>query len=41
MSQETGTIAVELEPAPDGEDPVEWVREGYEKTVELIEAASK
>jgi sugar phosphate isomerase/epimerase len=35
-----GTIAVELEPAPDGEDPVEWVREGYEKTVELIEAAS-
>ncbi len=34
-----GTIAVELEPAPDGWDPVEWVREGYEKTVELIEAS--
>jgi sugar phosphate isomerase/epimerase len=34
-----GTIAVELEPAPDGEEPVAWVREGYEKTVELIEAA--
>jgi D-psicose/D-tagatose/L-ribulose 3-epimerase len=34
-----GTIAVELEPAPDGWDPVEWVREGYDKTVELIRAA--
>ena len=34
-----GTIAVELEPAPDGWDPVRWVREGYEKTVELIRAA--
>jgi sugar phosphate isomerase/epimerase len=34
-----GTIAVELEPAPDGWDPVEWVREGYEKTVALIRAS--
>ena len=34
-----GTIAVELEPAPEGWDPVEWVREGYEKTVELLKAA--
>jgi D-psicose/D-tagatose/L-ribulose 3-epimerase len=33
------TMAVELMPAPDGEEPVAWVREGYEKTVELIEAA--
>ena len=36
-----GTIAVELEPAPEGEDPAAWVREGYEKTVELIEASGK
>ncbi len=34
-----GTIAVELEPAPEDWDPVEWVREGYERTIELIEAA--
>jgi D-psicose/D-tagatose/L-ribulose 3-epimerase len=31
-----GTLAVELQPAPDGWDPVDWVREGYEKTVELL-----
>ena len=33
------TIAVELEPPPDGWDPVEWVREGYEKTLGLVRAA--
>jgi sugar phosphate isomerase/epimerase len=35
-----GTIAVELEPPPDGRDPVEWVTEGYERTKELIEKGS-
>jgi sugar phosphate isomerase/epimerase len=34
-----GTIAVELEPAPDGRDPVEWVTTGYERTKELIDRA--
>jgi sugar phosphate isomerase/epimerase len=34
-----GTMAVELMPPPEGEEPVAWVREGFEKTVELIKAA--
>jgi sugar phosphate isomerase/epimerase len=32
-----GTMAVELEPAPDGRDPIEWMTEGYERTRELLE----
>lgn len=31
-----GTLAVELEPAPDGRDPIEWVTTGYERTRELM-----
>lgn len=31
-----GTMAVELGAAPSGTDPIDWVREGYEKTVELL-----
>jgi D-psicose/D-tagatose/L-ribulose 3-epimerase len=34
-----GTIAVELEPPPDRVDVVEWVREGYERTRELMDGA--
>jgi D-psicose/D-tagatose/L-ribulose 3-epimerase len=32
-----GTIALELEPPPHGVDVTEWVREGYERTKELME----
>jgi sugar phosphate isomerase/epimerase len=34
-----GTIAVELEPPPDGIDVAEWVQEGYERTRELMDGA--
>jgi sugar phosphate isomerase/epimerase len=32
-----GTIAVELEPPPDEVDVTEWVREGYQRTRELMD----
>lgn len=31
-----GTLSVELGPPPDGVEVTDWVREGYEKTVELV-----
>jgi len=32
-----GTIAVELEPPPAGREVEEWLREGYERTIELMD----
>ncbi len=32
-----GTIAVELEPPPEGREVEEWLREGYQRTVELMD----
>lgn len=40
---ETGfdaTISLELEPPPAGVDPLDWVREGYERTRELMSATA-
>jgi sugar phosphate isomerase/epimerase len=32
-----GTLALELEPPPEGRELEEWLREGYERTVELMD----
>jgi D-psicose/D-tagatose/L-ribulose 3-epimerase len=34
-----GTMSLELEPPPDGIEAIDWVREGYERTRELMDAA--